>query len=133
MSDVYQCPEGYVFNPETTLCKAKTSEADCMRISCNKDEILSRYGTSKQFFGYCTIYDYILPSMIRVGRCSAGTEFDGRTCVFKCTAAGRFPDSDDPAVFHECWENGSGFESGTSTCGFGKKFDAEKGVCRMEV
>ncbi|XP_052563474.1 uncharacterized protein LOC128092802 [Culex pipiens pallens] len=130
-SDVYRCPDGFVFNPETTLCKLKKSDADCMKISCNKNEILSPYGTSKQFFGFCMIFDYIVPSMIRVGKCSPGTEFDGHKCVYKCTAAGRFPDSEDPTVFYECWENGSGFESGSSICNSGKTFDAETGVCKM--
>ncbi|EDS39885.1 conserved hypothetical protein [Culex quinquefasciatus] len=101
MSDVYQCPSGYVFNPETTFCKKKQTDEDCIKLDCRQKTALTPFGNSKKYFAFCnpmgiSTYD------IRVYQCPAEMEFNGKTCVFKCPDEGLFAMVSNSKVYYDC-------------------------------
>ncbi|XP_065090573.1 uncharacterized protein LOC135711632 [Ochlerotatus camptorhynchus] len=133
MPQTYQCPSGYAFNPESTLCKSKLTADDCPNVKCNLNTIFTRYGSSKKYYACCmysggmTLYD------TRIYRCSEGTEFDGKTCVYKCTKEGRFGDSANLRVYYECIDSGSELVAYTNLCTDGKIFNSTISVCVSSV
>ncbi|EDS39880.1 conserved hypothetical protein [Culex quinquefasciatus] len=128
MSDVAMCPAGYVYNPETSMCKKKLSDEDCIRIECDADEVLSPYGESKRYFGFCQL-EGAMSINIRMYQCPDDTKFNGKGCVYECTAVGRFGVDSDPSVFYTCFEVGG--EAMLEKCPVGKTFDKSKGVCTI--
>ncbi|XP_062555445.1 uncharacterized protein LOC134220403 [Armigeres subalbatus] len=134
-SSVYKCPTNYVFNPETNFCKRKQKEADCMKVTCNPDEIFSRYGTSNRFFGYCR-YPGMGPFSydVSIYKCPDGTIFDGKTCSFECPAEGRFPDASDNRGYYECYFlEDEKLTAVYQQCPSGRVFDAKLGSCIQNV
>lgn len=133
MSLVYKCPQNYVFNPETSFCKRKQQEGDCMKIQCNPDEIFSSYGTSKRYFGYCRFGSGPYSYGVEVHRCPDGTQFDGKTCSFQCPGEGRFPDTTDNRTYYECYYVGEQLTAATQVCPYGRVFNPKLFVCVTEA
>ncbi|XP_062541815.1 uncharacterized protein LOC134209801 [Armigeres subalbatus] len=135
MSLVYKCPNNYVFNPETNFCKRKQKEEDCMKVTCNVDEIFSRYGTSKRFFGYCRFYNMGPYSYeVEIHKCPEGTLFNGKTCSFECPAEGRFPNVADTRGYYECYFSANDTLSAVyQQCPSGKVYEEKRGSCVQDV
>ncbi|XP_065090572.1 uncharacterized protein LOC135711631 [Ochlerotatus camptorhynchus] len=129
MSLVYKCPEGYVLNPDTFFCKQQQKKEDCMKVVCNPNEIFSSYGSSKRFFGYCTFYSSPVASSVKVYKCAEGTEFDGKSCVYKCSAEGRFPDSANERTYYECYYSGDALKATAQVCPYGTSFNQTLSTC----
>lgn len=132
MSSVLQCPTGEVFDPEASACKQPTGPEDCMKITCDVNELFSRYGTSKHFYGHCEMYAGLMSTTYtRVYKCPDGTTFNGKGCSYGCPEVGRFGDSTDPSVYYECYEEG--VDAIRSTCPVGKVFDTARKACRTLI
>ncbi|XP_039435120.1 uncharacterized protein LOC120417226 [Culex pipiens pallens] len=132
MSSVVQCPMGEVFDPDASACKLPAVPEDCMKIKCDVNELFSRYGTSKSFYGYCEMNAGLLSTTyIRIFKCPDGTTFNGKGCSYGCPEVGRFGDSSDPSVYYECYEQG--VDAIRNTCPVGKVFDTARKACRTLI
>ncbi|XP_055532646.1 uncharacterized protein LOC129722865 [Wyeomyia smithii] len=105
-SDVYHCPDGYMFNLDTLVCERKTENSTCFRVNCSSDTVLIPYAGSRQLYAYCDFSRNKETPTIHMFRCPNMAEFDGHFCRFRCPSEGRFANSNDPTMYYECTRSG---------------------------
>lgn len=117
----------------TEECTRKAKESDCVVVQCDREKIWSRFGSNNRFYARCNYVDVgsdtkILGGKIDVYKCSEGSTFDGNTCNFSCTKAGKFPHSDFPNRFINCEKVGSVYQISVGLCEDGT-FNGQTQAC----
>ncbi|XP_058463023.1 uncharacterized protein LOC131437585 [Malaya genurostris] len=130
ISDLYNCPTGYVYNPVTGLCKRNSSASDCVVIKCPSASGYGSYGTNKTLYAYCRYAGTpaVLTQTI-VFKCAPNSAFDGSTCVYQCSKEGKFENTVNKSTYYECSILGGKWVSTLNNCPTNKKFDPTKQVC----
>ncbi|XP_053686065.1 uncharacterized protein LOC128735606 [Sabethes cyaneus] len=105
-SDVYHCPEGYLFNLDTLVCERQTVNSSCVRVNCSSDAVLIPYAGSRQMYAYCDFSRNPEVPKIYMFRCPNRAIFDGHFCRFQCPSEGAFANSNNPTMYYDCKRTG---------------------------
>ncbi|XP_065090520.1 uncharacterized protein LOC135711575 [Ochlerotatus camptorhynchus] len=102
-SDVYQCPPGYHFNLTSQWCRSDQAE-QCVQVTCGTTSGFVYYGTSRQYFVYCSLVNGV-PSPASIFKCPNRATFNltSISCVYQCPGQGNFENSNDPSSFYQCY------------------------------
>ncbi|XP_039435160.1 uncharacterized protein LOC120417272 [Culex pipiens pallens] len=133
-SDVYTCPQGYVFNLDTAHCVQRVN-GSCSTVVCSRKSVLIPYGDSKQFYAYCDYTADRNNPTILMFKCPIGALFNGVNCEFQCPSEGKFPNSSNPTLYYECYRVGKNrrLASRLIKCSNGSWFNGKTLRCESGV
>lgn len=103
----YMCPEYYVYDPLTNLCKTFTQNHDCPVLDCQLYiNRFASYPLDRSLYAFCGISDG--RPIVSLYQCPSETFFDPETqsCVFGCIEGeGKFAHPEDRSKYYLCLRN----------------------------
>lgn len=132
-----QCPDGYVFNAGTKMCRPLTSAAMCGTVNCQKS--LNKWVPFEMQRGYYAFCGRPKPTMFK---CSDEDNlvFDPTVnkCIYNCQSSGYFVDRLDCRSYYICENRGRGYIAVQAKCNVNYYFDKVKlecvrGTCECEI
>ncbi|EAT35164.1 AAEL012650-PA [Aedes aegypti] len=102
ISDVYQCPAGTRFNLSVLQCRTQ-SVSPCVTVTCGATSGFVYYGTSRQYYAYCSVANGVTNRYIF--KCPNRATFNMATnsCVYVCAGVGNYVNTNDPATYYQCY------------------------------
>lgn len=103
----YMCPELYVYDPLTNLCKFFRQSSDCPVLDCQKHlNRFTAYPLEASLYTFCTYFEGRLH--LSLHQCPSEMVFDpsSQTCVYGCMGGeGKFAHPQDRNKYFLCLRN----------------------------
>lgn len=103
----YLCPQFYVYDPLTNLCKLHRQPRDCPALNCQQHiNRFTAYPLDRSLYTFCAYYEGKL--QLSLHQCTNEMVFDegSQSCVFGCLEGeGRFAHPDDKSKYFLCLRN----------------------------
>lgn len=139
---LYECPNGFVYNPLGENCKRRLLFSDCYTVNCqlNANKYVV-YPGDQSYYTYCYNNNGIIESIMFRCKDPVNYRFNVATeqCEFRCRADGRIIDAEDCQRYYECFRNGlNNFITLHQSCLRGFIFDDNlkqcvRGTCNPQI
>lgn len=129
---LYECINGFVYNPVDKSCKRRITINDCFTINCaaNVNRYVA-YPGDRAYYAFCLETNGVIDPLMF--RCEDPENFQfnqaTRRCAFQCRAEGRVADKQNCRRFYECFRVGTTYVSRTQNCIDGYIFDSTVRQC----
>lgn len=105
LSQLYECPVGFVYNSKTHFCTSQTSACSAINCTSNANRYVA-FATDRDYYAFCLNNAGVsAPIMFKCPNANFKFNQSSQRCEFECPYPGRFSDPSNCRSYYECYLN----------------------------